>query len=113
MVPVHPHFSPSRSQKTSPHFPSLTTPELRQRLEDLVEVEVQSFVDVANVVLLNVVAGPGSREPDKVEQAASSSIKTTIIVVVGVGAVVASAGEIMISHNEIVMLRSTSAQIGS
>lgn len=76
-------------------------------------MEALSSVDVDNVVLLSEAAEPGSREPVKVERAASSSIKIMTTVVGAADGVVASAGEIMINHNEIVMLRSTSAQIGS
>lgn len=105
MEPVHPHFLLSRLQKTSHLSQSLITPEPPQKLEDLDEVEEQSSVDVANEALLNEGAELDSREPAKVDQEASSSIKIMTIEVVGADGVVASDGEIMISHNEIVMLR--------
>lgn len=105
MAPVHPRFLLFRLQKTSRPSQSLTTPEPPQKLEDLDEVEVQSSVDVANEALLNEVAELDSREPGKVDPGASSSIKIMTIEVVVADGVVASDGEIMISRNEIVMLR--------
>jgi hypothetical protein len=71
----------------------------------LVEVEAQSSVDVVNEVPINVEAELGSREQDKGDLEVNSNIRVMTTEVVEVDGVVVLAGEIMTSHNEIVMLR--------